>query len=361
MWLASVVNRDWPSRPGLTASQQRAELIGHLDTAVKRRLNAVIFQVRPAADALWPSPYEPWSQWLTGTQGKDPGYDPLAFLVEETHARGLQLHAWFNPLRVSTQGDPAQLVPDHPARRHPEWVFSYGGQLYYNPGIPEVRAFVLDAMLDAVRRYAVDGVHFDDYFYPYPKGGEPIPDAETFAAHGGGFANIEDWRRDNINQLVREMGERVKAVRPSAKFGVSPFGIWRNRADDPNGSDTNGLSSFSAIYADTRLWVKEGWVDYIAPQVYWEVGHAQADYAALVSWWSDVVAGTGVELYIGQAAHKVGTTPAWDDGELTEHLTLNQRHPQVHGDVFFRAGSLTSNAAAAMDRVVTEHYATCRS
>jgi uncharacterized lipoprotein YddW (UPF0748 family) len=150
-------------------------------------------------------------------------------------------------------------------------------------------------------------------------------------------------------------------VRPSAKFGVSPFGIWRNRADDPNGSDTRGLSSFSAIYADTRLWVKEGWVDYIAPQVYWEVGHAQADYAALVPWWSDVVAGTGVELYIGQAAHKVGTTPAWDDGELSEHLALNQRNPQVHGDIYFRAGSLTSNAAAAMDRVVAEHYATCRS
>jgi uncharacterized lipoprotein YddW (UPF0748 family) len=358
MWISTVSNIDWPSRPGSSVAQQQREYRALLDMAVARGLDAVMVQVRPTADAFWPSPYEPWSQWLTGAQGQDPGYDPLAFLVEEAHARKLELHAWFNPFRVSTQADPTRLVPDHPARRHPEWVFTYAGKLYYNPGIPEVRAFVQNAILDAVNRYEVDGVHLDDYFYPYPERGERIPDAATFAAYGGGFANVEDWRRDNINQLVRELGQRVDAVRPAADFGISPFGIWRNRADDPLGSDTSGSTSYDTTYADTRRWVTEGWVDYIAPQIYWEIGHSVADYAALVPWWADVVGGTDVELYIGQAAYKVGTTPAWDDGELAEHVAFNAEHPQVRGDIYFSANSLSTNAAAAMDRVVAR-YADC--
>jgi uncharacterized lipoprotein YddW (UPF0748 family) len=218
----------------------------------------------------------------------------------------------------------------------------------------------MDAIMDAVVRYDVDGVHFDDYFYPYPDGAAPIPDAAAFAAHGGGFSDVGEWRRDNVNRLVRDMAERISATarNPARKveFGVSPFGIWRNAADDPRGSATSGLSSYAAIYADSLSWVEQRWIDYVAPQLYWEVGHRSADYATLVGWWARAVAGTGVRLYVGQAAYKVGSSPAWDEGELAEHLRLNRAHPEVLGDVYFSATSLSSNADAAMDRVVAEHY-----
>jgi uncharacterized lipoprotein YddW (UPF0748 family) len=356
-WISSVSNIDWPSSPGLSVEDQQREYRDILDRAVGLRLNTVVVQVRPTADALWPSPYEPWSQWLTGTQGQDPGYDPLAFLVDEAHKRGLQFHAWFNPYRVSKQGDPAQLVVEHPARQHPDWVFGYGGQLYYNPGIPAVREFVIAAVMDAVERYDVDGVHLDDYFYPYPTGAEQIPDDPTFEEYGGDFTDIGDWRRDNVNDLVRGMGERIHEAKPDVDFGISPFGVWRNQSEDPRGSATSALTSYSAIYADSYTWTKQGWIDYVAPQIYWETGHGTADYAALVPWWVDVVAGTGVDLYVGQAAYKVGSSPAWDDAELTEHLALNRSHPEVLGDIYFSWASLTSNAAGAMARVVAEHYA----
>jgi uncharacterized lipoprotein YddW (UPF0748 family) len=313
-------------------------------------------QVRPTADALWPSPYEPWSHWLTGVQGKDPGYDPLAFLVEEAHARGLKFHAWFNPFRVSKQADPAQLVPEHPARQHPDWVFAYGDQLYYDPGEPAVRELVTDVVLDVAERYPIDGVHFDDYFYPYPVEGEQLPDAAAFAGHGAGFPDIGDWRRHNVDELVKGVSERLRALDKGIAFGISPFGIWRNEAADPRGSATTGIQSYDTTYADSWTWVREGWVDYIVPQIYWEIGHPTADYATLVRWWAQAVAGTGVQLYTGQAAYKVGTGPAWGDGELSAHLNLDRNHPEVRGEVYFSARSLSTNAAAAMDRVRADHY-----
>ncbi len=356
MWIASVVNIDWPSRTGLGVDQQQAEFIAWLDLAKQLNLNAVISQVRPTADAFWPSPYEPWSQYLTGTQGQDPGYDPLAFQIAEAHQRNLEYHAWFNPYRVSMQTDPAKLVPDHPARQHPDWVFPYGPKLYYNPGIPQVRRFVEDAMLDAVLRYDVDGAHFDDYFYPYPVAGQSLPDADTFARYGAGYTGIGDWRRANIDLLVREMQDRIHAEKPWIKFGVSPFGIWRNRAADPLGSDTAGTQSYDANYADTRRWVKEGWVDYINPQIYWQIGLAVADYAKLVPWWADVAAGTDVGLYIGQASYKETSGVFTDPAELSEHLTFNQDYPQVDGDVYFSAKDVRADAAGSMTRVVRQHY-----
>jgi uncharacterized lipoprotein YddW (UPF0748 family) len=356
VWIASVGNIDWPSKPGLPVADQQQEYRTLLDDVQRHGLNTVIVQVRPTADALWPSPYEPWSHWLTGVQGKDPGYDPLAFLVEEAHARGVKFHAWFNPFRVSKQADPAQLVAEHPARQHPDWVFAYGGQLYYDPGEPEVRELVTDVVLDVAKRYPIDGVHFDDYFYPYPVEGEQIPDAATFAAYGGGFPDIGDWRRHNVDELVKGVSEGLSALDRGIAFGISPFGIWRNKAADPRGSATTGIQSYDTTYADSWTWVREGWVDYIVPQVYWEIGHPTADYATLVPWWAQAVAGTGVQLYIGQAAYKVGTGPAWGDGELSAHLTLDRDHPEVRGDVYFSARSLSTNAAAAMDRVKADHY-----
>ncbi|MGH3547523.1 MAG: glycoside hydrolase family 10 protein [Pseudonocardiaceae bacterium] len=357
LWMTSVLNIDWPSTTGLAVQQQCAELTGWFDLAVRLRLNAVILQVRPTADALWPSRYEPWSQYLTGRQGVGPGYDPLEFAVAEAHRRNLELHAWFNPYRVSMQADPAQLVPEHPARQHPDWVFAYGPKLYYNPGIPDVRQFVEDAILDAVTRYDIDGVHFDDYFYPYPIAHQVVPDADTFARYGTGFASVADWRRDNVDKLVAEMGQRVHRAKPWVKFGISPFGIWRNRTTDPRGSDTSALQSYDGISADTRLWVKNGWVDYITPQLYWNVGYPVADYAKLVPWWNDQVRGTSVQLYIGEATYKVGTPGAWSNpAELSSHLSFDRNYPEVTGSVYYSARSVRTDALGAMSRLVAEHY-----
>ncbi|MEU5773912.1 glycoside hydrolase family 10 protein [Streptomyces venezuelae] len=361
MWLASVVNRDWPSKPGLPAAQQRSELLAFLDSAVNRRLNAVVFQVRPTADALWPSPYEPWSEYLTGVQGKDPGWDPLGTAVHEAHRRGLELHAWFNPFRIANHTDPSRLVATHPARVHPDWVVPYGGKLYYNPGLPAVRRFVQDAMLDAVRRYPIDAVHWDDYFYPYPVAGQVFDDDDAFERYGGGFPDRASWRRDNIDRLVREMARRVKKARGRTQFGISPFAVWRNIATDPTGSDTRaGVQTYDDLYADTRGWVKKGWIDYIVPQVYWNIGFPAADYAKLIPWWSDVVRGTGVNLYIGEALYKAGDPAqpaAWQDpAELSKHLTYAEGFREVRGHVYFSAKEVGVDKIGAMARVVADHY-----
>ncbi|WP_371530211.1 family 10 glycosylhydrolase [Streptomyces sp. NBC_01283] len=361
MWLATVANRDWPSKPGLPAAEQRAELIGHLDTAVRRRLNAVVFQVRPTADALWPSPYEPWAECLTGVQGKHPGWDPLGTAVTEAHRRGLELHAWFNPFRIANHTDPSRLVPTHPARLHPDWVVPYGGKLYYNPGLPEVRRFCQDAMLDAVRHYAIDAVHWDDYFYPYPVAGQVFDDDDAFARYGGGFPDRAAWRRDNIDRLVREMGARVKKVRKHVQFGISPFGVWRNASTDPLGSDTQaGVQTYDNLHADTRGWVKKGWLDYICPQLYWNIGFTVADYGKLLPWWADVVRDTDVRLYVGEALYKAGDPAqpaAWQDpAELSRHLTYAKRFPEARGHVYFSAKEVGVDKIGAMARVVADHY-----
>ncbi|MFI5488089.1 glycoside hydrolase family 10 protein [Micromonospora echinaurantiaca] len=377
MWIASVTNIDWPTKASWTApdqiAAQKAEYLGWLDLAERLNHNAVVVQVRPTADAFWPSPHEPWSEYLTGVRGKDPGWDPLAFVVEEAHKRNLEFHAWFNPYRVSMPApsgagaDINQLAPNHPAREHPDWVFAYppagvaGSRLYYNPGIPAVREFVQTAMMDAVKRYDIDGVHFDDYFYPYPSGTHQVPDDATFAAYNRGFTNKADWRRDNINLLIQEMNAKIKAEKPWVKFGVSPFGIWRNKSVDPLGSDTTGSQSYDIISADTRKWVKEEWIDYVVPQLYWYIGqYPAADYARLVPWWADVVKGTRVQLYIGQADYKSGDPvygSFWmNPQELSNHLTLNRSHPEVLGNVHFSAVQVRANRLGATDIYAAEHY-----
>ncbi|MGA8116325.1 MAG: family 10 glycosylhydrolase, partial [Actinocatenispora sp.] len=359
VWISSVVNIDWPSATGLPVEIQQQQLIDWFDLARRLNLNTVMLQVRPTADAFWPSRFEPWSQYLTGTQGQDPGYDALEFAVTEAHKRNLELHAWFNPYRVSMQTDPSKLVDWHPARKHPDWVFAYGPKLYYNPGIPEVRRFVQDAILDATR-YDIDGVHFDDYFYPYPLAGQTLPDADTYAKYGAGFDTIEDWRRNNIDLLISEISHRIHARKPWLKFGVSPFGIWRNASSDPAGSDTGGTESYNANFADTRKWVKRGWLDYINPQIYWNIGLAVADYAKLTPWWAEQVRGTHVQLYIGEATYKVGdpAQPAeWQDpAELSRHLTLDQQYPEVGGNVYFSAVQMRTDKLGATSQLVADHY-----
>jgi len=367
MWLTTVLNLDWPSRAGLDADTVRAEYRGWLDLAQRLNHNAIFVHVRPSGDALWPSAYAPWSEWLTGRRdGQDPGWDPLSYIVDEAHARNLELHAWFNPYRGSQPApsgpgaDLARLAPDHPLRRHPEWAVTFpdtdARRLYFNPGIPQVRRFVEDAILEAVTRYDIDGVHFDDFFYPYPVAGHEFDDAAAFATYGGGFPDRGDWRRDNVNTFIREMSSRIKAVKPTVKFGISPFGIWRNVASDPAGSPTRGLQSYDAIYADTRKWIREEWLDYVVPQLYWHIGFDVADYARLVPWWVDVVAGTRVQLYIGQADYRVGQPGVWQDpGELDRQLALNRRYP-VAGSVHFSARHLREDRLGAVTRYRDAHY-----
>ncbi|HEX5543225.1 MAG TPA: family 10 glycosylhydrolase [Micromonospora sp.] len=373
MWIASVVNIDWPSRPGLSEESLKAEYDSLLDLAQRLNHNAVVVQIRPTADAFWPSPHEPWSEWLTGKRdGVGPGWDPLAYLVDEAHRRNLEFHAWFNPYRISMPdgagADLNKLAPNHPARQHPKWTFAYppagvaGSRLYYNPGLPEVREFIQVAMMDAVQRYDIDAVHFDDYFYPYPSGSHQVPDDATFAEHHRGFTDKNDWRRDNINLLIQEMNARIKEAKPWVKFGVSPFGIWRNQNTDPLGSDTTGSQSYETIYADTRKWVKEEWIDYIVPQLYWYIGqYPAADYARLVPWWAEVVRGTKVQLYIGEADYKSGD-PAYgsfwmNPRELSDHLTLNRSYPEVQGNIHFSAVQVRANRLNATDIYASEHYA----
>ncbi len=363
MTITTVTNMDWPSRPGLDAETAKTEYRAWLDLAQRLNLNAVFVHIRPSGDALWPSQFAPWSQWLTGrTDGQGPGWDPLRFMVEETHARNLEFHAWFNPYRASPGGDVNQLPPNHPLRQHPEWAVVYpvgstASRLYYNPGIPDARHFVEDAMLEAVERYDLDAVFFDDYFYPYPSARQDFADEATFAQYGAGFASKGDWRRNNVNLLVQEMSQRIKALKPWVKFGVSPFGIWRNAATDPLGSPTRGLQSYDEIYADSRLWVKRQWLDYVIPQLYWHLGFEPADYAKLVPWWSKVVAGTSVQLYVALGDYRVGQKGAWSDpAELDRQLAFNRGYP-VRGTVHFSARDLRADRLGSVTRYREAHYA----
>jgi uncharacterized lipoprotein YddW (UPF0748 family) len=368
MWLTTVMNIDFPSRPGLTETQVKAEYEKWLDLAVAQRHNAIFVHVRPSGDAFWPSQYAPWSEWLTGRRdGRSPGWDPMAYMVERAHARNLEFHAWFNPYRGTQPGpdgpgaDFGKLAPGHPLLAHRDWAIAYpagkSARLYFDPGNPAARRFVEDSMLEAVQKYDIDGVHFDDFFYPYPQAGQDFPDNASYAKYGGGRAKA-DWRRENVNTLVREMNERIKAIKPWVKFGISPFGIWRNRTSDPAGSDTRGLESYDAIYADTRKWVQQGWLDYIVPQLYWTVGFAKADYAKLLPWWSALVRGTRVQLYIGQADYRVGEAGAWrNPGELDRHLTMDEQTGVVQGEVHFSAKQIREDRLGAVTRYRDHHYA----
>lgn len=286
LWVATVGNIDWPSRPGLPMEQQRAELVSIMDRARAANMNAIVFHVRPAADAVYRSALEPWASMLTGTQGADPGWDPLAVAVEEAHARGMELHAWINPFRAGNAADTAtKLASNHVFRTNRELVRVYGPQLWMDPGEPAVQDRGMAAILDIVKRYDVDAVHMDDYFYPYPatdSARRPMsfPDSATYARYGNG-APIADWRRANVDRFVERLYREVHAAKPQVRVGVSPFGIWRPN----NPAGIAGLDAYDAIYADARKWLQNGWVDYLAPQLYWRIDPPQQSYPVLLDWW----------------------------------------------------------------------------
>jgi uncharacterized lipoprotein YddW (UPF0748 family)/N-acetylmuramoyl-L-alanine amidase len=365
VWIASVYNIDFPSRAGLSAAQQKQELLAILNTAQKNNLNAVFFQVRPTADALYKSSVFPWSAFLTGSQGKAniDSFDPLQFLIDEGKKREIKIHAWINPLRVtigsekSPKTDITSLVSNHPARKNPNYVVASSGMLYFNPGLPQVRKLVVDGVVEIVKNYDVAGIHFDDYFYPATP---DFADDATYLQYHTPGQSLEDWRRENINTLVKDTKDAIKRVDSSVSFGISPFGIWADKSVNPLGSDTtSGLSSYLNHYADSRKWAKEGYVDYIAPQLYWCIGYAPADYEKLLQWWADICEGTGTQLYIGHAIYKVNDSTQsekWlNSAEIYNQLVMADNHPAVCGNLFYGYSKLKANVLGVSDSI-TDYY-----
>ena len=359
VWIATVGNIDWPSKPTLTTDQQKKELTDRLTAYQQMGINAVMLQVRPAADAFYAKSREPWSKWLTGKQGKAPNplYDPLEFAITEAHKRGMELHAWFNPYRATNDGNFGALSPEHITRLKPEWFFIYGGIKLFNPGIPEVRDYIVRVILDVVDNYDIDGVHMDDYFYPYQIDGQHINDAETFKQYGGAFIDIKDWRRHNVDTLIHMLSDSIHKHKPHVKFGISPFGIWANKYQNPEGSDTHGGSSYYELFADSRNWVKEGWVDYINPQLYWPIDDRSAAFNTLLDWWSDNTFNR--HLYIGMAAYRINEHRRGkfkDPAAMPDEIKYLRDNPRVEGSVYFSSNSLLNNPLGFTDSLKETYY-----
>jgi len=350
VWISSVYNMDWPqTKNNITA--QKKEYTDLLDKLKSVGMNTVIVQIRPKSDALYKSSINPWSEYLTGTQGKDPGYDPLVFLIDEAHKRGMEFHAWLNPYRITTSGtDTSKLSANNPARLHPDWVvkhsISNGEALMYNPGLPQVRQYIVDTVKEIVTNYNVDAIHFDDYFYR-----DGIDDDATYKMYGNGMSK-DDWRRENVNTLLQDVKNCIKSIKPNVKFGVSPSGIWKNKSSDSTGSDTRGKESYYSDYADTRTWIKRNLVDYITPQIYWPIGYSAADYSKLIPWWANEVKGSNVDLYIGQGVYKQGESSNSNQNiaaEIKNQINLNRQYSQIKGSMYFSARDIIKNTTLQND------------
>jgi len=361
VWIATVDNIDWPPRGDYDVESQKADFIRQLDLHVRNGMNAVIVQVRPATDAFYPSPYEPWSQWLTGTQGKPPVpfYDPLQFMIEEAHKRGLEFHAWLNPYRANFSIANASIAPAHITRLHPEWFLNYGGTKYFDPGNKEGQKWVENVVKDIVTRYDVDGIHMDDYFYPYRIAGKEFPDAASYAKDPRGL-NKEDWRRSNVDTIISHLSVIIKEAKPWVKFGISPFGVWRNQDKDPMGSPTKaGQTNYDDLYADILLWLQKGWIDYVAPQLYWETGHKLVAFETLVDWWSKHTYGR--HMYIGQGIYRAlersASSRAWKNPEeLPAQIKLLRSYPTIQGSIFFSSKTFDSNPNGWNDSLRNNYY-----
>lgn len=360
-WVATVVNIDYPSSKTLNAAAQKQEWLELVDFYENLGFNALFVQIRPAADALYPSQYAPWSQYLTGEQGKapEPYYDPLKFMIEETHKRGMEFHAWLNPYRATMSLDTSQLADNHPLNTHPDWMIKYGNKYYFNPALPKVQNHITDVVMEVVQNYDVDGIHFDDYFYPYKVKGETFGDTVQYVLYGRDFKTIEDWRRYNVDLLIEQLHNNIKFVKPHVRFGISPFGVWRNKSNDPlNGSDTRaGVQAYDDLYADILKWLENGWIDYVAPQLYWYIGFPPADYATLLDWWHDH--SFGKQVYIGHAMYKVANDryETWSDpGEIPRQIRLNRSSRKADGSIFFNTKSVKANPLGVTDSISTYYY-----
>lgn len=363
VWLATVSRLDWPpvasvnvSSAALRIHQQQKALTDKLDKLKSLGINTVFFQVKPDGTALWSSKILPWSDMLTGNIGEDPGYDPLQFMLDEAHKRGMKVHAWFNPYRVSvntkaaTAAELNRTLSQQPASvyvLHRDWIRTSGDRFVLDPGIPAARDWITSIVAEVVAHYPVDGVQFDDYFYT-ESAGSALNDSQTFRQYGQGYSSKADWRRHNTQQLIEQVSRTIKQLKPDVEFGVSPAGVWRNLSHDPAGSDTRGAAAYDESFADTRRWVQQGLLDYIAPQVYWPFARQAARYDVLAKWWAEVVKPTNTRLYIGIALYKVGEAsknePDWtvQGGvpELKKQLDLNESQPHIDGTILFRENYL---------------------
>lgn len=358
-WIATVSNIDWPSSPSLTTDQQKQELITMLDRLHEQNFNAIILQIRTSGDALYNSSLEPWSYYLTGKQGKPPNpyYDPLEFAVQESHKRNFELHAWFNPYRArSGNSSTSGLAPNHMAHRFPRYTYPYGHDLWMDPGEKVVQSFILSVFRDVVTRYDIDGVHMDDYFYPYPVSGLAFPDSHTYSAYisAGGHLSLADWRRNNVNTLVQGIYTTVKSIKSHVKVGISPFGIWK-----PGHPHTiHGLSSYDSLYADSKKWLELGWVDYLTPQLYWKIDPPQQSYPVLLDWWLQQNK-MNRHLYAGNYASAI-QTKSWPVSELERQVELSRdrRNHLSLGNIFFSAKTFSHNIHGIADRFKSSKYST---
>lgn len=360
VWIATVDNIDWPKRGMTTPWSQKTEFIRQLDLHKKNGMNAVIVQVRPSADAFYPSPYEPWSQWLTGVQGRapDPFYDPLAFMIEETHKRGMEFHAWLNPYRANFNIRSASIARNHITRTHPQWFLTYGDQKFFDPGNEDARKFVVNVVRDIVKRYAIDAIHMDDYFYPYRIAGKEFPDEKSYRSSGSPLSK-DDWRRANVDSIIKQISVAIKQENPKCKFGVSPFSVWRNKSSDPEGSDTRaGQTNYDDLYADILLWMKNEWVDYVAPQLYLEIGHPRIAYETILDWWSKH--SYGCHIYIGHGIYRARErNAAWKNpNELPNQIKLLRQYPNIQGSIYFSSNTFDYNPNGWNDSLRNNYYRT---
>ncbi|MCX7914944.1 MAG: family 10 glycosylhydrolase [Verrucomicrobiae bacterium] len=347
VFVATVANIDWPSRPGLPIAEQQAELVRLLDLARRLRLNVIIFQVRPAADAFYASPYEPWSEFLTGRMGTapQPFYDPLAFAITEAHRRGMQLHAWVNPFRASHPKATGPVAPQHITRTHPQWVRTYGRYRWIDPGEPAAVDHVLQIIGDIVGRYDVDGILIDDYFYPYPEGRADFPDDETYRRSAATLTRA-DWRRENINRFVQRLYSQTKQIKPHVQVGISPAGIWRS--GHPSG--IRGSGSYDTTFADARLWLQRGWLDYCAPQLYWRIDAPEQSFPALLNWW---IAQNHAQrkivpaLFTSRVAD--GSSQQWPASEIAEQIAIVRATPGASGFIHFSMRAFLENRDGLTD------------
>ncbi len=357
VWVATVDNIDWPSKKKLSVAEQKAEFIQLLDMHQRNGMNALIVQVRPAGDAFYPSKFEPWSEFLTGKQGLAPSpfYDPLEFMISETHKRGMEFHAWLNPYRAVFNLLTSSIAPSHLTKTHPEWFLVYGNKKYFNPSLPEVREHLGKVVRDLVTNYDLDGIHMDDYFYPYRIAGKEFPDEKYFQKYGKGM-NKEDWRRSNCDSIILLIHNIVRSINPHIKFGISPFGVWRNKSQDPMGSDTKaGQTNYDDLYADILLWLQKGWIDYVVPQLYWERGHKLADYDVLLDWWNQHT--YGKHLYIGLGIYRAGSNPAWrNPNELPEQIKAYRSYLTTHGAIYFSSKTFEKNPNGWSDSLRNHYY-----
>ena len=392
-WIATVANIDWPTEEAVgNTDKQQAEMLFLLDSLQSLGINAIIFQVRPTSDALYYSELEPISHWLTGKQGswkpnpnnvlwtatgcpigQSPSpvkgrenipsqvpWDPLEWTIDRAHERNMEVHVWLNPYRVNlAKNDTSILAQNHIFRRHPDWFWQYNKQWYFDPGLDVTREWICTIVQDIVTRYDVQAIHMDDYFYPYPAGKQQLPDSATFANHPRGFTDIRDWRRNNVNMAIQDIRNTIRECKPDVQFGISPFGVWRNIARDSTGSKTRaGITNYDDLYADIRLWIREGWIDYVLPQLYWEIGKQVADYEILAHWWANEVRGTNCKLYIGMAPYRLVESQKskakspWNTGnEISRQMRLNRTIPEITGECFYSTRPLLKNPRHVCDSI----------